>query len=647
MFHELTSWKKLREAADTGKLPDLIGQILKVCKTSSLEKRNESVLRSLHHALVANKGFITRYPETLFQCLFNTLTVKTEQNSDIIGLLTSWEEVGADKEYPWLRNLRSSKQDFYATYNAPSEPIYIQYTSEDSIYLELSDGKAGRINWETGELEKSYFLQSPNESALEYLEFDTPPKDNTIFLRNKETNQILFEISWPEVGSCSNGVFSSDHSHFALWGWVEEYEGLVFIFQRNLSGEFIPAATIETARRVREFCFSGNTQTIAIVMDGEIEIYLREGVAGSPYQYQQTLDGFVYTPKYVALSYNGNYIAIQDEANLIYQIERSTFSRSMLSQQTPLKYGHVAFSQTGNTLYCQPCVYDGKTGKMQLVLNDYMPEYLEGGPPENSHFVDDEKIIDVSGGSTRAFALPNGKLLWKEATRYAQWDYIAFDPGGSSYIAFTHKGAQLYDMRTGKVLTHLKLSTPTAAALNEGASLLAFAEDTNDIHVWDLTSQKEILLLEGHIQQITGMYFSANSKYLVSAAENEDLRLWDIHSGKCITTREPGHTAYILQKYRYKEKRPDNLTPRKEKVRIWKPIPTALHELESWHGVHMGFALSRYIAKQEGKELQILDRNENRIIARCLVDSTDTPVPHPGGKIWASLTYHMKLEGIE
>ncbi|MEM7181402.1 MAG: hypothetical protein AAF518_10850 [Spirochaetota bacterium] len=133
MFEELTNWKNLREAADKDSLPDLMGSILEGCKIDSLEEGKKSALRSLHHALIANKGFITRYPETLFQCLFNTLISQAEENREIMHLLTSWQEAGADKEYPWLRNLRVSTQGFYHTYNAPAEPIYIEYTSDGTI----------------------------------------------------------------------------------------------------------------------------------------------------------------------------------------------------------------------------------------------------------------------------------------------------------------------------------------------------------------------------------------------------------------------------------------------------------------------------------------------------------------------------------
>lgn len=58
----------------------------------------------------------------------------------------------------------------------------------------------------------------------------------------------------------------------------------------------------------------------------------------------------------------------------------------------------------------------------------------------------------------------------------------------------------------------------------------------NEIDIWDFQTQKLLFTLKGHKNVIRSIAFSKNEKYLVSAAEDNLINLWDIQTGKLITS---------------------------------------------------------------------------------------------------------------
>jgi WD40 repeat protein len=67
-----------------------------------------------------------------------------------------------------------------------------------------------------------------------------------------------------------------------------------------------------------------------------------------------------------------------------------------------------------------------------------------------------------------------------------------------------------------------------SVALHPNGRLLAAAFDDHTIHIWDISTQKELMRLFGHTNQITDLRFTPDGTLLVSTSLDGTIRLWGI-----------------------------------------------------------------------------------------------------------------------
>ena len=77
-----------------------------------------------------------------------------------------------------------------------------------------------------------------------------------------------------------------------------------------------------------------------------------------------------------------------------------------------------------------------------------------------------------------------------------------------------------------------------AVAFDPKGRYLAGAGLTDKVHVWDLTSEKEVLSLEGHQERVNCVAFSPDGSYLLSGGDDMTVRAWDVLSGRLLVARE-------------------------------------------------------------------------------------------------------------
>jgi WD40 repeat protein len=93
--------------------------------------------------------------------------------------------------------------------------------------------------------------------------------------------------------------------------------------------------------------------------------------------------------------------------------------------------------------------------------------------------------------------------------------------GGSSKLAITMGGQSLE-------MNGVNRQDIIRVTINPSGNLLAAAFNDNTIHVWDVTTQQEVMSLYGHGNTITDLRFTPDGKLLLSASRDGTIRLWGI-----------------------------------------------------------------------------------------------------------------------
>jgi WD40 repeat protein len=77
-----------------------------------------------------------------------------------------------------------------------------------------------------------------------------------------------------------------------------------------------------------------------------------------------------------------------------------------------------------------------------------------------------------------------------------------------------------------------------AVAFDPQGKYLAAAGLTDRVHVWDLTTQEEVFVLEGHQERINDVAFTPDGNYLLSGGDDCTVRVWDVLAGRLVVMRE-------------------------------------------------------------------------------------------------------------
>ena len=65
------------------------------------------------------------------------------------------------------------------------------------------------------------------------------------------------------------------------------------------------------------------------------------------------------------------------------------------------------------------------------------------------------------------------------------------------------------------------------------------------IRVFDVKSGRCVVILSGHDNWITDLYFHPNGKYLISTADDKSIRMWDLAVGRCYRKIYNAHDHFI------------------------------------------------------------------------------------------------------
>jgi WD40 repeat protein len=135
---------------------------------------------------------------------------------------------------------------------------------------------------------------------------------------------------------------------------------------------------------------------------------------------------------------------------------------------------------------------------------------------------------------------------WRYVKLLVQWPHaVAFSPDGKTLALACTSAVRLWDVAAQRESAVLPASTEVAAmAFSPNGKLLATGNWDNNIHVWDVATQRQVGTLRGHTQQLRTVAFSRDGKILASGGLDHTVRLWDVAAQKQITKFER-HAALV------------------------------------------------------------------------------------------------------
>jgi hypothetical protein len=83
-----------------------------------------------------------------------------------------------------------------------------------------------------------------------------------------------------------------------------------------------------------------------------------------------------------------------------------------------------------------------------------------------------------------------------------------------------------------------------SADISRDGKFIVSGGDDDDLRFWDIATGKEIKTFKGHTNQVWSVNFSPDGKYIVSTGEDQSVRLWDVANVKEQKTFA-GHTAIV------------------------------------------------------------------------------------------------------
>ncbi|KAJ3190236.1 hypothetical protein HDU85_000529 [Gaertneriomyces sp. JEL0708] len=141
-----------------------------------------------------------------------------------------------------------------------------------------------------------------------------------------------------------------------------------------------------------------------------------------------------------------------------------------------------------------------------------------------------------SDGTVRQWDALTGECLrvFKDHTRAVE-DIVLTEDGSVMYSASSDTTIKKWDTSTGQVLSTLRghLTSVYALLLDDGSLWSASADKT--AKRWDLETETPDVTLE-HPDFVKSLCLLPGAAYLVTGCRDENVRIWDVASEKCIKT---------------------------------------------------------------------------------------------------------------
>ncbi len=160
------------------------------------------------------------------------------------------------------------------------------------------------------------------------------------------------------------------------------------------------------------------------------------------------------------------------------------------------------------------------------------------------------KIIEQTKGKTEAmvdYVGGNGATLlvnFNEAA-FEGKDLSSAVIKGADFTYASLRGVNFAQANLVNTLFAKTFGGILSVAFNSDSSLLATGDDERGaVRLWDVSTGKELLVLEGHQLGIRSVAFSSTERILASGSYDHTVKLWDFSKGECLRTLR-GNTSWL------------------------------------------------------------------------------------------------------
>lgn len=189
----------------------------------------------------------------------------------------------------------------------------------------------------------------------------------------------------------------------------------------------------------------------------------------------------------------------------------------------------IAKDKENNNSYA---IFDAKTGeKKQELVSSSAHHYFSGITPDDKYFV----LLTMD--FFKVFELPGGKEV-KDYKRDDMDNVVFIDQlADGKYVVgqADTREFKISDIMTGEVLYILEKIEPKDAALSPDKKTVSIACKDWTVKTYNLET-KAWNITKGHKAPVISVAYAPNSKYIVSAAEDNQTIIWDAATGKQLLT---------------------------------------------------------------------------------------------------------------